>query len=84
MKLVTYSVDGGETRIGSVDGGEIQPLGGDSMIEFIERGGSPEPGEDTVALGEARIHAPVARPEKVFCIGLNFEDHTAETGAPIP
>ena len=84
MKLATYSVGGGKTRIGFVDDGEIQPLGGASMIEFIERGGSPEPGEDTVALEEARIHAPVARPQKVICIGLNYEDHAAETGAPIP
>ncbi len=84
MKLVTYSVGGGETRIGSIDDGEIQPLGGASMIEFIERGGSPEPGEDTVSLEEARIHAPVARPQKVIGIGLNYEDHAAETGADIP
>jgi 2,4-diketo-3-deoxy-L-fuconate hydrolase len=84
LKLATYSVGGGETRIGSVDDGEIQPLGGASMIEFIERGGSPEPGEDTVSLDEARIHAPVARPQKVICIGLNYEDHAAETGAAIP
>jgi 2-keto-4-pentenoate hydratase/2-oxohepta-3-ene-1,7-dioic acid hydratase in catechol pathway len=84
LKLVTYSMGGGETRVGSVDDGEIQALGGPSMIEFIERGGSPEPGEGTVALDEARIHAPVARPQKVICIGLNYEDHAAETGAEIP
>ncbi len=84
MKLVTYSVGGGETRIGSIDGEELHPLGGASMIEFIERGGSPEPGEDTVALEEARIHAPIARPQKVIGIGLNYEDHAAETGADIP
>jgi 2,4-diketo-3-deoxy-L-fuconate hydrolase len=84
LKLVTYSVDGGETRIGSIDDGEIQPLGGDSMVEFIEHGGSPEPGEDTVSLDEARIHAPIARPQKIICIGLNYEDHAAETGADIP
>ena len=39
---------------------------------------------DTVSLGEARIHAPIARPQKVICIGLNYEDHAAETGADIP
>ncbi|MBA2715086.1 MAG: fumarylacetoacetate hydrolase family protein, partial [Rubrobacteraceae bacterium] len=54
------------------------------MIEFIEYGGSPEPGEDTVPLGDARIHAPIAGPEKVIGIGLNYEDHAAETGADIP
>jgi len=84
LKLVTYSVDGGETRVGALEGEEIRPLAHEDMIEFIESGGSPEPGEDTVPLGDARIHAPIAGPEKVIGIGLNYEDHAAETGADIP
>jgi len=84
LKLVTYSVDGGEPRVGALEGEEIRPLGHEDMIEFIEFGGSPEPGEDTVSLGEARIHAPITRPQKVIGIGLNYEDHAAETGAAIP
>jgi 2-keto-4-pentenoate hydratase/2-oxohepta-3-ene-1,7-dioic acid hydratase in catechol pathway len=31
-----------------------------------------------------RIGAPIARPGKVVCIGLNYSDHAAETGAAIP
>ncbi|MCT9931315.1 fumarylacetoacetate hydrolase family protein [Planotetraspora sp. A-T 1434] len=31
-----------------------------------------------------RIGAPVARPGKVVCIGLNYRDHAAESGAAIP
>jgi 2-keto-4-pentenoate hydratase/2-oxohepta-3-ene-1,7-dioic acid hydratase in catechol pathway len=31
-----------------------------------------------------RIGPPVARPGKVVCIGLNYSDHAAETGAPLP
>ncbi|MFI1213469.1 fumarylacetoacetate hydrolase family protein [Streptomyces sp. NPDC020802] len=31
-----------------------------------------------------RIGAPVARPGKVVCVGLNYRDHAAETGAAIP
>ena len=31
-----------------------------------------------------RVGAPVARPGKVVCIGLNYLDHAAETGAAIP
>ena len=27
---------------------------------------------------------PVARPSKIICIGLNYRDHAAETGNPIP
>ncbi|QKW10055.1 fumarylacetoacetate hydrolase family protein [Streptomyces sp. NA04227] len=34
--------------------------------------------------GQPRIGAPVARPGKVVCIGLNYRDHAEETGAPIP
>jgi 2-keto-4-pentenoate hydratase/2-oxohepta-3-ene-1,7-dioic acid hydratase in catechol pathway len=67
-----------------MEGEEIRPLAHEDMIEFIEYGGSPEPGEDTVPLAEARIHAPIAAPEKVIGIGLNYEDHAAETGSDIP
>lgn len=31
-----------------------------------------------------RWAAPVARPGKVICIGLNYSDHAAESGMPIP
>lgn len=33
---------------------------------------------------EVRLGAPVARPSKIICIGLNYEDHARETNAPIP
>ena len=32
----------------------------------------------------ARWAAPVARPGKVLCIGLNYSDHAAETGMELP
>jgi 2-keto-4-pentenoate hydratase/2-oxohepta-3-ene-1,7-dioic acid hydratase in catechol pathway len=35
-------------------------------------------------IGGLRVGAPVARPGKVPCIGLNYRDHAAETGAQIP
>jgi len=31
-----------------------------------------------------RVGAPVARPGKIVCIGLNYSDHAEETGAPVP
>jgi 2,4-didehydro-3-deoxy-L-rhamnonate hydrolase len=31
-----------------------------------------------------RLGPPVRRPSKIVCIGLNFRDHAAETGAEIP
>jgi 2-keto-4-pentenoate hydratase/2-oxohepta-3-ene-1,7-dioic acid hydratase in catechol pathway len=33
---------------------------------------------------ELRVAPPVARPGKVVCIGLNYHDHAAETGAAVP
>ncbi|MEY9844091.1 2-keto-4-pentenoate hydratase/2-oxohepta-3-ene-1,7-dioic acid hydratase in catechol pathway [Streptacidiphilus sp. BW17] len=34
--------------------------------------------------GGERVGAPVARPGKVVCIGLNYRDHAEEAGQPIP
>lgn len=34
--------------------------------------------------GEVKILAPIAAPEKVICVGLNYRDHAIETGAEIP
>ena len=33
---------------------------------------------------EGRIGAPIARPGKIVCIGLNYSDHAAETGQAPP
>jgi 2-keto-4-pentenoate hydratase/2-oxohepta-3-ene-1,7-dioic acid hydratase in catechol pathway len=35
-------------------------------------------------LGDRRIGAPIARPHQLLCIGLNYSDHAAETGQPVP
>ncbi|HET6529430.1 MAG TPA: fumarylacetoacetate hydrolase family protein [Actinoplanes sp.] len=43
-----------------------------------------------IAAGEVRpfagerIGAPIARPHQILCIGLNYRDHAAETGQPVP
>jgi 2-keto-4-pentenoate hydratase/2-oxohepta-3-ene-1,7-dioic acid hydratase in catechol pathway len=34
--------------------------------------------------GKVKFHAPVHDPRKIVCIGLNYKDHAAESGAPIP
>jgi 2,4-diketo-3-deoxy-L-fuconate hydrolase len=31
-----------------------------------------------------RLGPPIGRPSKIICVGLNFRDHAAETGAAIP
>jgi 2-keto-4-pentenoate hydratase/2-oxohepta-3-ene-1,7-dioic acid hydratase in catechol pathway len=88
LKLVSFSSDGEAPRVGYLEGDEIHPLGlpGGSMLEFIEHGRSADrqPGGESVPLEEARLHAPLVRPGKIICIGLNYEDHAEETGAERP
>jgi len=45
----------------------------------VASGGLPE-----LNISNLRIGAPVARPEKIVCVGLNYTDHAAETGAQPP
>lgn len=50
----------------------------DDLRELARSGAAAEVPAD------ARLGAPVPRPGKVVCIGLNYRDHAAETGASIP
>lgn len=66
-----------------IDGAFLASGGLDRVREALDGGTLPvlDPGADPAAL---RIGAPVARPGKVVCIGLNYRDHAEETGAAIP
>ena len=35
-------------------------------------------------LSSVKLNAPVPHPGKILCIGLNYSDHAAETGQPLP
>jgi len=39
---------------------------------------------DVHPFGDQRIGAPIARPHQILCIGLNYSDHAAESGMPVP
>ncbi len=41
-------------------------------------------GERAGLLIQGTLLAPIPRPGKVICIGLNYRDHAAESGVPIP
>lgn len=43
-----------------------------------------EQGVEPLPLKGKRIGAPISRPHQIICIGLNYADHAAETGAEIP
>jgi 2-keto-4-pentenoate hydratase/2-oxohepta-3-ene-1,7-dioic acid hydratase in catechol pathway len=48
----------------------------DRVAAALARGGLPQV--------QGRIGAPIARPGKIVCIGLNYFDHAAETGQAPP
>jgi 2-keto-4-pentenoate hydratase/2-oxohepta-3-ene-1,7-dioic acid hydratase in catechol pathway len=50
----------------------------DRIRSAVDGGGLPVLAEDL------RIGAPLARPGKIVCIGLNYRDHAAETNATLP
>ncbi len=39
---------------------------------------------DVVAAADVKLLAPIARPGKVMCIGLNYRDHAAESNMEVP
>ncbi|RMB80753.1 fumarylacetoacetate hydrolase family protein [Streptomyces shenzhenensis] len=62
-----------------IDGAFLASGGIDRVRQALAEGLLP-PVEET---GQ-RTGAPVARPGKVVCVGLNYRDHAEETGAPVP
>ncbi len=63
--------------VADIDGGTITP-------ESLERLRAIDPASLPLVEGDPRLGACVARPGKFICIGLNYADHAAETGAAIP
>lgn len=57
--------------------GKLSELPG-MMESMLASGLQPLP------LAGVRLGAPIARPHQIICIGLNYADHAAETGAEIP
>jgi 2-keto-4-pentenoate hydratase/2-oxohepta-3-ene-1,7-dioic acid hydratase in catechol pathway len=57
--------------------------GGAKTIEDA-RQAAARPDAVTHPADQVKFFAPVVDPRKIVCVGLNYRDHAAETGAPIP
>jgi 2-keto-4-pentenoate hydratase/2-oxohepta-3-ene-1,7-dioic acid hydratase in catechol pathway len=95
MKLIRYGPAGGEKPGVLLEDGtrvDASGFGSDYDEAFFARGGLQELTAWVARNGaaarrveaSARLGPPIARPSKIVCIGLNFRDHAAETGAAIP
>ncbi|HJU01596.1 MAG TPA: fumarylacetoacetate hydrolase family protein [Actinomycetes bacterium] len=78
MRLVSF-----EGGFGRVEDDKVVPMG-PSLVDWLTYGtqgiatGTPRP------LSEVRLLAPVPRPGKIICVGLNYRDHAKETGKAVP
>lgn len=87
MKLVSYSVSGGEVRPGALLSNHTVVDLGESYrntLEAITAGLRVAPEGVAIPLDQVQLHAPVANPPRVFAIGLNYRDHAIESGMEIP
>jgi 2-keto-4-pentenoate hydratase/2-oxohepta-3-ene-1,7-dioic acid hydratase in catechol pathway len=92
MKLLRYGAPGHEKpgvldrdgrirdlsgHIGDVDGGTLAP----ASLEALKR---LDPSSLPLVPGTPRIGPCVGSVSKLVCVGLNYSDHAAETGAAVP
>src|ERR1700691_5484590 len=97
MKFVTFQGANAHPQAGVVLGDRVVGLAAAGFADMIAVLGSGEQGrakiEDFVShppaaspfpLASVKLLAPVPRPPKLICIGLNYRDHAAEARQEIP
>jgi 2-keto-4-pentenoate hydratase/2-oxohepta-3-ene-1,7-dioic acid hydratase in catechol pathway len=97
MKFVTFQGADARAAAGVVSGDRVIGLGAAGFPDMlavlasgaegwakIENFVSHPPADSTFPLASVRLLAPVPRPPKLICIGLNYRDHAAETHQEIP
>ncbi len=95
MRLVTFTHGPHREEAGILVGSVVHPLagigypdvlsflrGGEAAIAEAGRYAASRPGG--FPLSDVRLHAPLPRPGKFICIGLNYRDHAIESGMEIP
>jgi 2-keto-4-pentenoate hydratase/2-oxohepta-3-ene-1,7-dioic acid hydratase in catechol pathway len=58
--------------------------GGEDALDRVRRWIYAPPGSDRHNPRHAALAAPIPRPHKIVCIGLNYRDHAAESKMAIP
>jgi 2-keto-4-pentenoate hydratase/2-oxohepta-3-ene-1,7-dioic acid hydratase in catechol pathway len=58
--------------------------GGSDATDRVMRWIETHPWGEDLDAQDATLRAPIARPPKIICVGLNYRDHAAESGMAIP
>jgi 2-keto-4-pentenoate hydratase/2-oxohepta-3-ene-1,7-dioic acid hydratase in catechol pathway len=58
--------------------------GGAEALDRVGRWLVAPPGSEILHRSKVRLRAPMLRPPKIICVGLNYRDHAEESNLPIP
>jgi acylpyruvate hydrolase len=99
VKLVTFEHKG-QVRIGALQGDSVVDLNRaesrlpTDMISFLEAGDqalnlaknvvASAPAKAVLNRSAVTLKAPIPRPGKILCLGLNYRDHAEETKSALP
>ena len=96
MRFVTFDREG-YTEPGVLMGDEIVGIRGagfDNLVSVIGGGADAldrvarwlvaPPSSEVLSRAKVRLRAPIPRPPKIICVGLNYRDHAEESNLPIP
>ncbi len=95
MKLIRFGVEGNERPGVQLDNGtrlDVSGFGrdydedffGGTGIEDLKEWLASNEGSCPVITDDVRLGAPLRRPSKIICIGLNYAKHAEESGMAIP
>jgi acylpyruvate hydrolase len=84
MRLATFvDPDGGDLRAGDVRDNRIHPFEPGITVPDVLGGASAAASVTGIELERVRLVAPFL-PRVVFGVGMNYADHLAEVGLPVP
>jgi 2-keto-4-pentenoate hydratase/2-oxohepta-3-ene-1,7-dioic acid hydratase in catechol pathway len=94
VRLMRVGPVGSEQPVVQLESGEsfdLTPVTADIDGSFLDGGGLRSVSQalaanrlPSMAITGLRIGPPLRRPGKIVCVGLNYREHAAETGAAVP
>lgn len=86
MRLITFRKGGEAPKPGLLEGDAVIDLGAAGFSDALAciRAGAEGARGAKIPLSAVRLLAPLPRPGRIFCVGLNYRDHALESNMEIP
>jgi 2-keto-4-pentenoate hydratase/2-oxohepta-3-ene-1,7-dioic acid hydratase in catechol pathway len=79
MKFISFRHNDGTVRSGVLEGKFIRMLEHDLLAHIASPSTQPAFSGETIGVEEVEILAPLLNPPRIFGIGLNYQEHAAES-----